>query len=240
MASLSSLEHTAIGACAGLTERPAGSIAPITAVQFGAHSLLISGFANNDLSAASRIGVASAAGVASAFVSAPAELVMIQQQKHGRPLLTELQHIVKQHGLKRLYRGMTMTMAREGIYTASYLGVCPTLCDYLQGTDILRDQSPTTSFLISGCTAGLLAAVATQPADTIKTRMQAFIDSTSHPQYQSVASSAQAIASSQGYRGLWLGLAPRAFRLVGATFILNKVRTGIIDLVEHQRSISQA
>ena len=50
--------------------------------------------------------MASAAGVASAFVSAPAELVMIQQQKHGRPLLKELQHIVKQHGLKQLYRGM--------------------------------------------------------------------------------------------------------------------------------------
>lgn len=84
----------------------AGSIAPITAVQFGAHNILLSGFATHDLSAAGRIGMASAAGVASAFVSAPAELVMIQQQKHGRPLLTELQHIVKQHGLKQLYRGM--------------------------------------------------------------------------------------------------------------------------------------
>ena len=66
--------------------------------------------------------------------------------------------------------------------------------------------------------------------------LQAFIDGTSHPQYQSVASSAQAIVHSQGYQGLWLGLAPRAFRLVGATFILNKVRTGIIDFVEHERA----
>lgn len=55
--------------------------------------------------------MASAAGVASAFVSAPAELVMIQQQKDGRPLLTELQHIVKQHGLKHLYRGMVTPVA---------------------------------------------------------------------------------------------------------------------------------
>ena len=69
--------------------------------------------------------------------------------------------------------------------------------------------------------------------------LQAFIDGTSHPQYKTVSSSAQAIVSSQGYQGLWLGLAPRAFRLVGATFILNKVRTGIIDIVEHHRAVGQ-
>lgn len=70
-------------------------------------------------------------------------------------------------------------------------------------------------------------------------QLQAFIDGTSHPEYKSVTSSAQAIISSQGYQGLWLGLAPRAFRLVGATFILNKVRTGLIDIVEHHRATGQ-
>lgn len=70
-------------------------------------------------------------------------------------------------------------------------------------------------------------------------QLQAFIDRTSHPHYKSVTSSAQAIVSSQGYQGLWLGLAPRAFRLVGATFILNKVRTGIISIVEHRRPLGQ-
>ena len=37
---------------------------------------------------------------------------------------------------------------------------------------MMKDQSPTTSFLVAGSAAGVLAAVVTQPADTIKTRMQ--------------------------------------------------------------------
>ncbi len=69
---------------------------------------------------------------------------------------------------------------------------------------------------------------------------QAFIDAKATPQYRSVTSALQEIARSQGYQSLWLGLAPRAFRLVGATFILNKVRTGIIDVVEDHREPTQA
>ena len=87
----------------------AGSIAPITAVQFGAHHMfegLLLGKSTNESSSASRIGVATVAGLASALVSTPAELVMIQQQKHGRSLVAELQQIVAKHGLSHLYRGL--------------------------------------------------------------------------------------------------------------------------------------
>ena len=87
----------------------AGSIAPITAVQFGANHLfehLLFGTCSGEMSSAQRIGVATAAGMASAFVSTPAELLMIQQQKHGRPLMTELQQIISKHGLLHLYRGL--------------------------------------------------------------------------------------------------------------------------------------
>ena len=69
--------------------------------------------------------------------------------------------------------------------------------------------------------------------------LQAFINAKATPQYRSVTSALQEIARSQGYQSLWLGLAPRAFRLVGATFILNKVRTGIIDVVEDYRQPTQ-
>ena len=90
----------------------AGSIAPITAVQFGAHRVfdgLLLGNATHELSSPSRVGIAMAAGLASAFVSTPAELVMIQQQKHGRSLTAELQHILAKHGSRHLYRRLVNT-----------------------------------------------------------------------------------------------------------------------------------
>ena len=42
----------------------------------------------------------------SASVGCPAELLMIQQQKTGRTLLSEAQHIVSQHGPLRLYKSL--------------------------------------------------------------------------------------------------------------------------------------
>ena len=91
----------------------AGSIAPITVVQFGANHMfqkLLYGSSNSEMSSAGRIGAATAAGIASAFISTPAELVMIQQQKHGRTLFAELQQIVAKHGLLHLYRGMVRAL----------------------------------------------------------------------------------------------------------------------------------
>ena len=45
----------------------------------------------------------------------------------------------------------------------------------MQGTDALKGYSPGANFLIAGCTAGVCAAIVTQPADTIKTRMQVWL-----------------------------------------------------------------
>ena len=51
-------------------------------------------------------GAATGAGAASSLVGCPAELLMIQQQKDGRPLMQEAQRIVAKYGPTGLYRGL--------------------------------------------------------------------------------------------------------------------------------------
>ena len=70
-----------------------------------------------------------------------------------------------------------MTMARDSLYTAGYLGICPVLYDWLQHQPWIQDYHSSTPLLMSGITGGLFAAIASQPADTVKTRMQVSISS---------------------------------------------------------------
>ncbi|EIE26829.1 mitochondrial carrier [Coccomyxa subellipsoidea C-169] len=217
MTTLSAPEMTAIGAVAGVSEVlimqvNAASIAPITAIQVS--------------------GAAAGAGAASALVGCPAELLMIQQQKSGRPLLAEARRIVFQLGTLGLYRGLTAMTIRESVYTGSYLGLCPVLKGYLDDRDLLQDYPASSSLVLSGITAGLFAAFATQPIDTAKTRQQAFLDSKVHPEYATLRSTLRHLVQTNGVTSLWAGISPRAFRIATAVVILQAMRSKLISVVE--------
>lgn len=86
----------------------AGSIAPITAVQFGAnrfYEITLKSITGKDSSQAGQIAIALAAGSTSSLISTPAELIMIQQGRNQRALLTEARSYIGRHGLTALYRG---------------------------------------------------------------------------------------------------------------------------------------
>ena len=85
----------------------AASIAPITAVQFGANKLYenLAKSAGADVdSGAVRIGVAALAGATSGVVACPPELLVIQQQKHQKELGAMYREIVEKHGPMSLVR----------------------------------------------------------------------------------------------------------------------------------------
>ncbi|CAL5225283.1 g8081 [Coccomyxa viridis] len=208
-----------------------GSIAPITAIQFGVHRILEAA-QGEEVSQLGQIGAATGAGAASSLVGCPAELLMIQQQKHGRPLMQEAQRIVAKYGPTGLYRGLTGTAIRETIYTGSYLGLCPVLQTYIDRTAFAREGPPGASLVVSGISTGLLASVVTQPIDTAKTRMQAFMDPKEHPEYATLRSTLQHLVKTQGLSGLWAGIVPRAGRISCAVIILQGVRSKLISLVE--------
>ncbi|KAL3692965.1 hypothetical protein R1sor_006616 [Riccia sorocarpa] len=83
----------------------ATSMAPISAIQFGVNSLLMKSL-KGPPSSGQRAGFACTAGVVSAMISGPAELVMIQQQKTGASLLAQFKMIVSEHGALALTRGL--------------------------------------------------------------------------------------------------------------------------------------
>lgn len=96
---------------------------------------------------------------------------MIQQQRGGRSLGAELRHIVGSMGALKVYKGLSATILRESLYASGYLAVAPLLREALARQPALADV-PGGPMVVSGVLAGVLATVATQPADTIKTRMQ--------------------------------------------------------------------
>ena len=70
-------------------------------------------------------------------------------------------------------RPQSATVMRESLYAAGYLGVCPLLREYFEARPGgIVGSVPGGALVVSSVAAGLLATVTTQPADTIKTRMQ--------------------------------------------------------------------
>ena len=125
-------------------------------------------------------------------------------------------------------------MMRESLYTAGYLGVAPLLKTTLREHEAFEGM-PGAAALAAGVSAGILATVTSHPADTIKTRMQAFPDNKAHPEYASFVSTTRHILATEGVQGFFAGVLPRTFRLIGAVFILGGIRTALVDAVEDYR-----
>lgn len=109
------------------------------------------------------------AGAISAAVVCPAEGIMIQQQKMSRSFWDAASGIYAHYGIKGLYRGLIPTAAREGAFTAGYLGVVPALKEKLKDLGLYDWQAQ----IGAGITAGTTASVISHPFDTYKTRLQA-------------------------------------------------------------------
>lgn len=80
-----------------------------------------------------QIGAAFVGGALSGLVGGPMELVMIQQQRFGTSLISTPAKVIKEASGSPLglFRGLPMTMGREGVFTAGMLGLGPSLKRYL-------------------------------------------------------------------------------------------------------------
>lgn len=217
-----------------------GSIAPITASQFGTNRImeraLLQQRGGQPLSSVDRFGCAAVAGAVSALVASPTELIIIQQQKKCTPLLQEVKHFAATYSAISAYRGVGPCIGRETLYAAGYLGLCPILFDKLKDTQQFKD-SPASAMAIAGVVGGVFAASASHPFDTIKTRMQAAMYT--KPEYLTWTSTAATIYKEGGVLNFWRGLLPRMTRIIAATFILINVRSAAVGYLEEQRQPPQ-
>jgi len=206
----------------------AGTVAPITALQFMINGflqkLVLRGETRN-LSDVEVMSTAAGAGAISAIVYSPVDLTTIQQQKLSLNPFHTVKHVTEQYGVGGLLRGFTACAWRESIYTAGYLGLSPVVTGHLNKIDSF-EESPLAANVIGACLAGTAAALITHPIDTVKTMVQADIEGTL---YSSTRAAALKLFKNEGFPAFFRGALPRTLRTCGAFFICTTVREFAID-----------
>lgn len=195
---------------------PLGGVAIINAIVFGVYGNVQRRMAHPE-SLTSHFMAGALAGLAQSFVCSPMELaksrVQIQNSAaaYSSPLQCLLQ-IARTEGIRGVYRGLGITVAREmpglGVYFVSY--------EMLTRTTSSEPIS-TLHVLLAGGLAGSISWVAIYPLDVLKSRLQ--VDSSGR--YQGLLDCYRQSIREEGYSFLARGLNStllRAFPMNAATF----------------------
>lgn len=139
-------------------------------LQFGATGAIkarLSGYSK----AVADIGSAAAAGMLSAAVASPIELVMIQQQRVGGSLVGTPLRVLRENGAgsSGMLRGLGLAVMRDSIYVGGMLGLTPVMQAYLQESHGMQQSSASLSASALG---GIAGGVLSHPFDVVKTCMQ--------------------------------------------------------------------
>ena len=215
-----------------------GSIGPISAVQLAAHGVL-EGAAQNLFPARvcektpCQLAVASAAGVASCLVVTPAEVLMVNQQTSGKPLVNVVKELVHRAGIRGLYRGNAPTAFREAAWTCGFFGATPALKETLQDDSKYLRRNEVAASAIASIIAGQVAATISQPADVLSSLMK---DDSGlggkTQQFANVTAAARTLYQQSGISGFCRGLASRSLRCCGAVFIMGETQTWLHNTMD--------
>jgi solute carrier family 25 (mitochondrial carnitine/acylcarnitine transporter), member 20/29 len=165
-------------------------------------------------------------GVLSGFVCSPMELVMIQQQRFGTSLLGTPSKIIAETGISGLLtRGLFMSCAREGVFTAGMLGVGPSMRRYASEK---MGYSDANAAIFGAVVGGTIVATISHPMDTIKTCQQGDIGKQT---YGSVVHSMKSLLSQEGgMRRFFSGWGWRTGRMILEIFIFDACKTRLSPL----------
>eukprot|EP00993_Chasmostoma_nieuportense_P003038 NODE_3785_length_900_cov_9.166882_g3632_i0.p1 GENE.NODE_3785_length_900_cov_9.166882_g3632_i0~~NODE_3785_length_900_cov_9.166882_g3632_i0.p1 ORF type:complete len:288 (+),score=77.13 NODE_3785_length_900_cov_9.166882_g3632_i0:43-864(+) len=172
-----------------------------------------------DLTPAEDIKAGFVAGVLSSVVCSPFELVMIQQQRKGGTLVHHSTALLRSGNI---FRGLSNTSLREGVFVMGYLGVSPATRKYLRTAYPESLGKSDNQARMGGCLAGGLLGVAlTQPIDTVKTCMQGDVE---RQTYTSMVDSYRTVIRQRGVQGLYRGALWRIGLCTGAFFFIDHSR----------------
>lgn len=206
----------------------AASMIPITAIQVGLNRSIQTMFFNpgEPLSPMQGLSSAFVAGVGSALVSCPTEMIMTNNQgEKGMRFSTAGMQLVKQHGLSHLYTGLVATGLREGLFTLSFLGVTPVLKEQLKPHCSHNDVAAS---LAAGLFSGVGATLASQGFDTVKTLQQ---KASAEGGFLQTASQ---LYASRGVSGFFKGTIPRGARVVSGVTLMGLVNEKIEQALLHK------
>ncbi|KAI0069640.1 carnitine/acyl carnitine carrier [Panus rudis PR-1116 ss-1] len=181
-----------------------------------------------------------ATGVVGSILTTPTELIKIQQQSQqslrgsDKPptFIDVARRILRQHGIRGLYRGITSTALRDtgyGAYFAAYeatLLYFPTRpAEPYDHTSLLSEADSTIAshslftLLLAGGLAGIAGWIVTFPFDVVKTRIQASHDYSRTNPYRNTWSAIIHSHRQDGLSVFFRGLAPTLIRAIPVNMV---------------------
>ncbi|XP_013631016.1 PREDICTED: mitochondrial uncoupling protein 5 [Brassica oleracea var. oleracea] len=169
------------------------------------------------------------AGGIGAAVGNPADVAMVRMQADGRlPLvdrrnyksvLDAIAQMVRGEGVTSLWRGSSMTINRAMLVTASQLATYDSVKETILEKGLMRDGLGT--HVTSSFAAGVVASVASNPVDVIKTRvMNMKVVAGTAPPYKGAVDCALKTVRAEGIMALYKGFWPTVSRQAPFTVIL--------------------
>jgi solute carrier family 25 citrate transporter 1 len=166
---------------------------------------------------------------------------LIDDRKRENPRMRGFLHgsrlIFKEQGVRGFFKGFVPTTARQAANSAVRFSSYTSLKQLAQSYVAPGEKLGTLSTFGLGAVAGTITVYATQPIDTVKTRMQS-IDSKGH--YKNSVDCAVKIFKNEGFFKLWSGAVPRLGRLMfsgGIVFTMYEKTMELLDRLDPEKKI---
>lgn len=165
------------------------------------------------------------AGAASSVFTNPVELTMTYQQKYGGTFFNALKCIKhSNNSFVSIYYGFTSIAIRDGLFTSGFLSGTPIIKRKIKPTidNVQRKHIPVmnvelTSSILAGYMSGLIAALTSQPFDTLRGLMHT---STVGGKKLLAYDAFKSIYSQNGFAGFYKGGLWRCIRVVSTSTVL--------------------
>lgn len=179
------------------------SMGPTTAIQIATNKALESVIDGDDETA--KIKRAFCAGALSATASTPIELIILKQQNSGKKVFPAIKQLLHEAGPRVAGRGLAANAVRDGGFTVGYLILFPLIKKSIK--PYLDNEVAVT--IVGGGITGVATAIATHPADTVKTILQRDYK---RKRIRHIWDAVKTIYKNDGIKGFYKGVIPRATR----------------------------
>lgn len=137
--------------------------------------------------------------------------------------------IVRDEGIRGIYRGLVPVMLRQGANSAVRFGTYSTLRNFVQASSRPGQPLPGGVTFGIGAIAGIVTVYATMPLDVVKTRMQSL---EARQLYKGTFDCMGKILRQEGVLAFWRGATPRLARLMlSGGIVFTVVRTARLTAV---------
>ena len=164
---------------------------------------------------------------------------LIDDRKRDKPRMRGFLHgsgvIMREQGMRGFFKGFVPTTARQAANSAVRFSSYTSLRQAAQSYVAPGEKLGTLSTFAIGAVAGTITVFATQPIDTVKTRMQS-IDAKGH--YKHSIDCAVQIFKNEGVLKLWSGAVPRLGRLMfsgGIVFAMYEKTMELLDTLDPKK-----